>query len=97
MTSFDPAEHTAAEVNAYLAGTTDPAEYDRVVAAEQEREGGARVTALNGVERPLEADSGTVLPQGAEPVSSPPSGRWERLLGADGQPIVVDGAQVRLR
>lgn len=51
----DPAEHTVAEVTAFLKGddvTGD--EYDRVMAAEREREGGGRVgiISLSGVETP---------------------------------------------
>lgn len=92
MSEFNPDEHTAPEVHDYLAKTTDVAEYDRVVAAEQARDGGARVTALNGLERP------EPLPEGAQAVQTPPSGQWERLLGRDGEPVTdPSGAQVRVR
>ena len=89
MTTFDPADHTAVEVHEYLAGLDDPAEYDRVVATEQEREGGPRVTALEGLARPLESGAA---------VDAEPDGRWERLLDRQGRPVTTDdGRQVRVR
>lgn len=62
----NPADHTVAEVTEFLKGddvTGD--EYDRVLAAERDREGGGRVGILNlsGVETPVEAP--------AEPVGEP--------------------------
>lgn len=94
--TFNPADHTATEVHEYLAGVTDPAEYDAVVAAEHEREGGPRKTALDGLERPLEARGGQPLPAGAVAVQDPPDGRWERLLDEKGRPVTVGSDQVRM-
>ncbi len=91
--TFDPREHTVEDVNAYLEDA-DPAEVQRVLAAEET--GQARKGILGGPHGALGADGVPALPEGAEVVTSQPTGLWRMLVGPDGEPVLVDGNPVRV-
>lgn len=85
---IDPTTAKVADVQAYLDAHPDDVEAVRA----SESEGQARKGIMEYDPVPPEVRA---LPEGATLVETTPTGRWYRLV-EDGQPVQVDGKDVRL-
>jgi hypothetical protein len=88
-----PADHTVSEVVEFLKGDdATPDEYDRVMQAEREREGGGRLGILNlsGSDAPVAPDEAELTTPAGEPAAGPNEAATGQESPADQAKEVAD-------